>query len=108
VHDTDVLEPEPARQGGLVRPDTVRTLAHISTRGTRLNRFSNTPSVLQPYHRFIPMSATPRSVPKAVDIELVPPVPSIPFMTNMGSTSASPYPPSDARPPDRQQHQGQP
>ncbi len=24
VHDTDVLEPEPARKGGLVRPDTVR------------------------------------------------------------------------------------
>ena len=48
VHDTDVLEPEPARKGGLVRPDTVRTLAHISTRCTRLNRFSNTLSALQP------------------------------------------------------------
>jgi len=47
VHDTDVLEPEPARKGGLVRPDTVRTLSHISTRCTRLNRFSNTLSVLQ-------------------------------------------------------------
>jgi len=29
VHDTDVLEPEPARKGGLVRPDTVRILPHI-------------------------------------------------------------------------------
>jgi pre-mRNA-splicing factor ATP-dependent RNA helicase DHX38/PRP16 len=27
VHDTDVLEPEPVRKGGLVRPDTVRILA---------------------------------------------------------------------------------
>lgn len=32
VHDTDVLEPEPARKGGLVRPDTVRILPCISTR----------------------------------------------------------------------------
>jgi hypothetical protein len=48
VHDTDVLEPEPARKGGLVRPDTVRTLAHIFTRCTRLKRLSNTFSVLQP------------------------------------------------------------
>lgn len=31
VHDTDVLEPEPARKGGLVRPDTVRTLARVFT-----------------------------------------------------------------------------
>jgi hypothetical protein len=48
VHDTDVLEPEPARKGGLVRPDTVRTLDRMFTRCTCLKRFSNTLSVLQP------------------------------------------------------------
>lgn len=47
VHDTDVLEPEPARKGGLVRPDTVRILTRVFTRFTCLQPFSNTPSVLQ-------------------------------------------------------------
>ena len=48
VHDTDVLEPEPARKGGLVRPDTVRIFARVFTRFTCLKPFSNTPSVLRP------------------------------------------------------------
>lgn len=48
VHDTDVLEPEPARKGGLVRPDTVRTLARIFTRFACLHPFSNTLSALRP------------------------------------------------------------
>ena len=48
VHDTDVLEPEPPRKGGLVRPETVRILACILTRVACLNRFSNTPSAHQP------------------------------------------------------------
>ena len=48
VHDTDVLEPEPARKGGLVRPDTVRTFSHVLTRCTCLKPFSNTLFVLWP------------------------------------------------------------
>ena len=48
VHDTDVLEPEPVRKGGLVRPDTVRILAHVFTRSTCLKIFSNILSVLRP------------------------------------------------------------
>lgn len=29
VHDSEVLEPEPVRQGGLVRKDTVRCIRHF-------------------------------------------------------------------------------
>ena len=36
VHDTDVLEPEPARKGGLVRPATVYIFGCIFTRFTCL------------------------------------------------------------------------
>ena len=48
VHDTDVLEPEPARKGGLVRSDTVRIFGSYTIRLACLNRFSNTLSALQP------------------------------------------------------------
>jgi hypothetical protein len=31
VHDSEILEPEPVRQGGLVRDDKVRTEAYVSS-----------------------------------------------------------------------------
>ena len=46
VRDTNVPEPEPARKGGLVRPDTVYIFGCVFTRSL-LKASSNTPSVLQ-------------------------------------------------------------
>jgi hypothetical protein len=68
----------------------------VAVDASTVQQQGDTPPV-SPTIAFIPMSATPRSVPNAVDIEPVPPVPSIPPTTNMGSTLAPLLPPTKRR-----------
>ena len=56
-----------------------------------MQQHGGTPCV-SPTIDFIPMDVTTRSIPDVMNIETVPPVPSVPPLTNMGPTPAPPLP----------------
>ena len=75
----------------------------VAVDAATLQQQGDTPPV-SPTIAFIPMTGATRSVSGSMDVEPIPPVPSIPTPINMGSTSAAPLSP----PPTKQRKTARP